>query len=87
MAFAVGVLICSYFMYHTVHGNRSFGTLMGLCAENAALELSLQSAVSTREALEYKVIAMRPGHLTRDLLEQRAREVLGYRAADEIELP
>ena len=39
-----------------------------------------------REAIEAKVIAMRPGSVSRDLLEERVRSVLGYRHPDEIQL-
>lgn len=38
---------------------------------------------SERQALEKKVTMMRPGSINKDLLEERARYVLGYSYDDE----
>ncbi len=82
----VGVCLCFYFSYHSIYGNRSFMSLMSLNGSNASLTKEYEGVKAQRVALEKKVTAMRPGTLSRDMLEERARYTLGYRRADEMEI-
>lgn len=56
---------------------------LSLGADNAALKLEADSLRHRRETLEDKVAMMRPDSINKDLLEERARIVLGFRRADE----
>lgn len=78
-----GLFLTVYFSYHIVYGARSFTQLRALEAEVALRDQELFEVRSDREMQESKVRMMRPGSLSRDLLEERARVVLGYKRADE----
>ncbi len=79
----IGLCICVYFSYHALYGNRSFVKWLELNSELATLSNKHDILIAEREALEQKVVMMRPGSLDRDLLEERARLVLGYKHPDE----
>ncbi|MCB1592568.1 MAG: septum formation initiator family protein [Alphaproteobacteria bacterium] len=72
-----------YFSYHVAYGVRSYTQLQTLQAEVVSREQKLFEVRSDREMLESRVRMMRPGSLSRDLLEERARTILGYKSADE----
>jgi cell division protein FtsB len=74
----VGLCLCLYFCYHAVYGNRSYVRLLILNKEIATLSDKNDILVAEKSALEEKVMAMRPGSVSKDLLEERARAVLGY---------
>ncbi len=50
------------------------------------LERDLNTLVSKREALEFKVSKLRQGSIDPDVLEEQARKILGYRAEGEWDL-
>lgn len=79
----LGLFLCVYFLYHSFHGSRSYPKLMSLekTIEQMQSELSVEEA--TRLVLEKKVVMLRPGSINKDLLEERARLVLGYKSPDE----
>lgn len=80
----IGICLCFYFSYHALQGNRSFLRLYSLEHDISVATADLQKAHTERAAIEDKVKAMRPGHLSRDLLEERVRSVLGYVRRDEM---
>jgi len=82
----IGACLCVYFSYHEVQGNRSFLRLISLDYSIAALTQEQAQITAEHDALEAKVQAMRPGALSRDLLEERARAILGYAGRDEMTL-
>ena len=82
----VGLCLCFYFSYHAVQGERSFIRLLSLDRSIVMLEKDHKAIEADRIVLEQKVHAMRPGSISKDLLEERVREVLGYRHPDEIQL-
>lgn len=86
LAVLIGLCLCFYFSYHAVQGNRSFMRLMMLERGIAVTQQQYNETLKERMALETKVKAMRPGSISRDLLEERVRSVLGYRQKDELEL-
>lgn len=79
----VGICLSVYFAYHLVAGQRSVLRLMSLDRQVAAQETTLTELTTEREDLEKRVIMMRPGSIDRDLLEERARLILGYTAENE----
>lgn len=82
----IGVCLSFYFCFHLLAGDRGYFRLMSL--ENQMTKTSQEYAdiKSEREALETKVVMMRPGSVNRDLLEERIRDVLGYRYENEVVL-
>lgn len=84
MLAVIGVCLSFYFCYHLIAGQRGYFRLMSL--ENQVIHTSTEYAglKSEREEVEKKVVMMRPGSIDRDLLEERARHILGYRHKDEL---
>lgn len=83
----IGICLSVYFCYHLVAGERGYLRFMSLERQISAAEQEYQGLSSERQSIEQKVVMMRPGSINRDLLEERAREVLGYRYQDEKILP
>jgi cell division protein FtsB len=79
----IGFCLCFYFSYHVVSGERSYLRLMSL--ERNIERLNDQYGVLSKErhSLENKVAMLRPGSIDPDLLDERARVVLGYQHPDE----
>ncbi|GEM_PF-588937 len=75
-------LIC-YFCYHLAAGQRSYIRLVSLNAQIESVERQYEIASTQRGSIEQKVVMMRPGSVNRDLLEEQARHVLGFRYMDE----
>jgi len=82
----IGVMLCFYFSYHTVFGHRSVLALNGLNAEIEKAVSDRDIVISERQNLEDMVIAMRPDSMNPDLVEERARAVLGYKRVDEVHI-
>ncbi|MCB1782590.1 MAG: septum formation initiator family protein [Alphaproteobacteria bacterium] len=80
----LGVCLGLYFGWHAVYGARSFSQLESLQHALVQRESALDSISADRESLEAKVKMMRPGSISRDLLEEQARYVLGYKRQDEL---
>lgn len=80
----IGVAAVAYFAYHTVEGDR--GVLAWIRLKNEILEAELQLAKVTteRQALEHRVLLLRPDHLDPDMLEERARAMLNMGREDEV---
>jgi cell division protein FtsB len=65
--------LISYFVYHTVHGDRGILTWVRLSQQIADAEATLKEEQTRHDALEHQVIRLRPDSLDPDLLEERAR--------------
>lgn len=83
MVAVVGVFLTIYFAYNLVGGERSYLRLLSLNFQMDKTQLELSHAKEAREIMEQKVVMMRPGSVSRDLLEEQARKVLGYQYPDE----
>lgn len=80
----IGVLLCLYFSYHAISGQRSLLTLYTV-QKSIEKNVAKRDIVTTkRQSIEHKVRAMRPGQVNKDLLEERVRIVLGYTRPDEV---
>ena len=80
------VLILFYLGFHAVSGERG---LFALFKENRRLEqltAQLDDSRSKREALEKKIKLMSSNSLDLDMLDERARTVLGLASKDEVVL-
>jgi cell division protein FtsB len=79
----IGLCLCAYFTYHVVMGERSkfrYGSLEQSITRTTA---EYEQTRVKREQLEARVIKLRPGSIDPDLLEERARVVLGFARDDE----
>jgi len=74
----IGVCLSIYFCYHLIAGERSYLRLLSLNNQVAMTEQALATKHAERQALEEKVVMMRPGNVNADLLEEEARKTLGY---------
>lgn len=80
----IGISVVAYFAYHAVQGDRGLIALGKLRQDVEHLQAQVLDARDARMALERKVYALRGESLDPDLLEERARMLLGYGRADEV---
>lgn len=78
------VLVLSYFCYHAVSGERGLLSLVELSKKVEAAKMNLDIATSERIQLEHRVSLLRDESLDLDLLDEQARNLLGYVGTDEI---
>lgn len=78
------IVALAYFAYHALEGRYGLLALHDLNSDLAELEARAAEAAEKKQALEAKVSALRRDNLDLDLLDERARAVLGYTEADEI---
>ena len=79
------VLVAIFYIgYHAVQGNHGLLKLMELRAETVELETQASEVASEKHALEIKVNNLRKDNLDLDLLDERARDVLGFQEQNEI---
>ena len=83
----IGVCLSIYFSYHLIAGPRGYFSLVLLENKIADVSVEYSQLKEKREAVEKKVVMMRPGSIDRDLLEERARYMLGFKYEDEVILP
>lgn len=79
----LGLLLSAYFSYHMIFGERSYTRLSQLDDSRAQATIELSEVGLNRKELEADVVMLRPGSIDSDLLEERARVVLGLRYKDE----
>ncbi len=82
----LGFCLFAYFSYHLIQGDRSYIRQIGVERKIAALKAESEELICEHALLEKKVSMLRPGNINRDLLEERARIVLGYRFDGERDL-
>lgn len=75
----VGLGLCFYFSYHLLQGERSYFRLLSLQQNVTDMKKQNESLKVEHEALETRVSMLRSGSIDKDLLEERARIVLGFR--------
>lgn len=80
----IGIIVVAYFTYHAVQGDRGLIALGKLRGTVSTLQAEVLDARAQRMDLERKVAALRQVSLDPDLLEERARVLLGYGYAHEV---
>ncbi|OFW87808.1 MAG: hypothetical protein A3J37_02035 [Alphaproteobacteria bacterium RIFCSPHIGHO2_12_FULL_45_9] len=75
----VGLGLCFYFSYHLLQGERSYFRLISLEQNISEMKKTNEKLKSEHDALETRVSMLRSGSIDKDLLEERARIVLGFR--------
>jgi cell division protein FtsB len=71
-------MLCFYFAYHLIHGERGYFALKGVEQKRADSRARHAAIIAERAALETRVRQLRPNSLDLDLLDERARHVLGF---------
>lgn len=74
----VGTVLVLYFALFAFEGDRGLSSLQSLERRVRDAEAQLDTVSAERQAVERKVVALRPGSLNADLLEEVARSELGY---------
>lgn len=75
----MGIGLFMYFSYHLIQGERSYMRYISLNQSVQGMTQQAADLQKERQDLEARVAMMRPGSINRDLLEERARVVLGFR--------
>lgn len=77
-------LAIAYFAFYTLFGNRGLYRMFELEDELIVAQVQHEEAVQERITLQQNVTLLKPNSLDLDMVDQRAREVLGYAHPDDI---
>jgi cell division protein FtsB len=83
----MGAALMAYFAYHAVQGDRGLIAWWKLRYQIEKTELTRAEVEAEKQALEQRVSLLRPESLDPDMLEERARLMLGYVHADDRVIP
>lgn len=83
----MGAAMMAYFGYHAVQGDRGLIAWWNLRYELEKTESDLAAVTAEKQALEHRVALLRPQSLDRDMLEERARLMLGVVRPDDLIIP
>lgn len=72
-----------YFGFHLMHGDRGYFALRGINQKLAENQKQYDQLQAERIALENRVKLLRPGSLDLDMLDERARVILGAAKPEE----
>ena len=78
--------MCAYFGHHAMSGPNGWEARETKIAERAELRRTLASLTRQRETMTQRAGLLDGSEIERDVLDERARELLGYAHADEIVL-
>lgn len=70
--------VVAYFGFHAIQGDHGLITYLRYGQYIGSLQLEYDQTVKAREQLEHRVSLLRSKSLDPDLLEERARDVLGF---------
>ena len=79
-----GITMVVYFAYHSIQGERGFIVMGKLERQVVELDTELSALREKRTKIENRVSLLKPDNLDPDMLEERARIVLGYTQDNEI---
>jgi cell division protein FtsB len=80
----VGFCLVSYFIYHTLQGDRGWFAMLRMKHEVAAAQQTLGHLRDERKELEHRTQLLHDNSLDPDLLEEKSRELLNYSRPNEI---
>ena len=83
----LGAAAIAYFGYHAVQGDRGLIAWWNLRYEIERTEANLAQVGAEKQVLEHRVALLRPESLDRDMLEERARIMLGFVHPDDRIVP
>lgn len=79
----LGIVLVSYFVFHTVHGDRGVLALIQMRERLAEAEIRLDVLVTEEARWERKVKLLHPASIDPDMLDERVRLMLGYAEAND----
>ena len=79
-----GITLFGYFAYHVVQGDRGLIAWLKLSQQVETAQLQYDETVAKRAEFAHRVRLLQPQSLDPDLLEERARVVLGLAHPDDI---
>lgn len=80
----LGISLVAYFAYHLIQGDRGLLAWMRLSQQVREARVTLAAVEGERSTLERRVDLLRPDHLDRDMLDERARSQLNLIGPHEI---
>ena len=80
----VGITLFGYFAYHVVQGDRGLIAWLKLSQQVETAQIQYSETVAKRTEFAHRVRLLQPRTLDPDLLEERARTVLGLVHPDDI---
>jgi cell division protein FtsB len=82
--YVMATLLIGYFGVNAYNGNRGLRAKQDIDQQIAALTAELNSLQIERDAWERSIKLLKAPTIDRDMLDQRARELLDYAAPDEL---
>src|SRR5271170_3890833 len=82
--YVVAALLIGYFWVNAYNGNHGLRAKQDIDQQIAALTAELDSLQIERGVWQRRIELLKPPAIDRDMLDQRARELLGYAAPDEL---
>jgi cell division protein FtsB len=79
----IGIVLVSYFVFHTVHGDRGVLALIKMRERLAEAEFRLNALRVEEARWEHKVKLLHPDSIDPDMLDERVRLMLGYAEAND----
>ena len=83
LASAVSFGLFAYFAFYLLHGDMGYFAQRGVDQKLAETQDKYDHLQTDRIALENRVKLLRPASLSLDMLDERARVVLGFASPDE----
>ena len=80
----IGVCLIVYFIYHAFHGDRGLIAFWQLSKQVTQAENTYSLLSQKRAELQNRVALLNPHTLNSDMIDERARFMLGYTKSDEI---
>ena len=80
----LGISLVFYFAYHLVQGDRGVLAWLRLSQQLKEAQATLAATRAERDALGGRVAQLRPEHLDRDMLDERARATLNLAGPNEM---
>ncbi|HZK89026.1 MAG TPA: septum formation initiator family protein [Stellaceae bacterium] len=80
----LGAALASYFVYHTIEGDRGLRAWRGVIQQLRVARDALATVEVEHDALAHKVAGLDPNHVDPDLLDQQIRSTLDLVAPNEV---
>ena len=80
----IGVCLIVYFLYHAVQGDRGLIAFWQLSKQVTQAENTYSMLNQKRAELQNRVTLLNPFSLNSDMIDERARFMLGYTKPDEV---
>ena len=80
----IGVCLIVYFLYHAAQGDRGLIAFWQLSKQVTQAENTHSVLNQKRAELQNRVSLLNPNSLNSDMIDERARFILGYTKTDEI---